>query len=279
LSIPELVDVGDRFVLRPLLPLLTNNVRCLLLALSRNLVRVFEATLFEIRDITPAAMPTDLRSALKTDQVDRGSQVHSAMPVPHGKQAAVFHGQGGQADTIKDETAHFFRLVDDALGAVPAHRGLPLILAGVESDLALFRSVTSHSNLVQEHVRGNTDHLSEHQVHQLALPAIQAVSSRLQTAAISRLREANGRSSHAIADILPAVQAGRVDTLFVRGNDNAWGKFLPDTMAVHLHSTRQPGDDDLLEWAVLETASRGGTVFVLPPDELSDSPIAAIYRY
>ena len=282
IQLSESVEVNERFALRPLFPLLTNNSPCLILAISRNLVRLFKATRYEIRDITPTAMPTDLKSTLNIDQVDRGSQTHSATHgSARGKQSAVFHGHGGHADTIKQETAQFFRLVDARLRDLGADRDLPLILAGVEADLALFRLVSHHAHAADMQIHGNLDHLQDHEVHERALPAITELSSSRQTTAISQLRGLNGaRVAYAIRDILPAIHQGRVGTLFVRGAERHWGTFFPDSRLVQLHATRQPGDEDLLELAAVETASHGGTVFSLESDELlGESPIAAIYRY
>lgn len=280
-ELPELAEVNEHFVLRPLFPLLTTNSRCLLLTLSRNRVRLFEATRYEIRDITPATMPTNLKSALNTDQVDRGSQTHSAAQGTRGKQAAVFHGQGGQADTVKEETTQFLRMVDTPLRELGIDRTLPLVLAGVDADVASFRSITRHSHVVDERVHGNMDHLSDHEVHQLALPVLASVSARRQKKAITRLRELNGgRVTNSIRDILPAVHEGRVDTLFVRGAEKEWGMYFPDSGLVQIHPSREPGDDDLLEVAAIETACHGGTVFTVETDELpGDSPVAAMFRY
>ena len=130
-------------------------------------------------------------------------------------------------------------------------------------------------------IHGNLDHLQDHEVHERVLPAITDLSSRRQKTAISQLRGLNGgRVAYAIRDILPASHQGRVDTLFVRGAERHWGTFFPDSRLVQLHATRQPGDEDLLELAAVETASHGGTVFSLESDELlGESPIAAVYRY
>lgn len=280
-SVPELMEVNEHFVLRPLLSLLPGNSRCLILAISRNRVRLFEATHYEVRDITPPTMPAELKAALNTDQVDRGSQTHSAMQGGHGKQAAVFHGQGGQGDTVKGETAHFLQLVDASLRAMCNDRTPVLILAGVDSDIAMFRSITHYPRVADEQVSGNMDHLSAHDVHQRALPAITALSSQRQQLALSRLSELDrGKVTDSIRDILPATHQGRVDTLFVPGSGRHWGTYFADSGLVQLHGTRQPGDEDLLEVAAIETACHGGTVFTVESEELpNDSSIAAIYRY
>jgi hypothetical protein len=276
----DAVEVNERFVLRPLFPMLADD-RLLLLTLSRNRVRLFEATPYELADITLPTLPSDLKTALNTAHVDRGSQVHSASPHLNGKQAAVFHGQGGQVDTIKDETAQFFRMVDAALHDLGTRRALPLVLAGVEADIATFRALTRHSHVVDEAIHGNIDHLSERDLHQLALPVLTSLSDRLRKRAIARLGEVDhGRVTTSLRDILPAVYEGRIDTLFLRADGKDWGTYFPDSGLVQLHSSREPGGEDLLEVAAVETVSHGGTVVTVEEDELpGHSTVAAMLRY
>jgi len=281
IQVSEMVEVEQHYVLRPLLPFLILDLQCLVLAISRNNVRLFKANSHSIVDITPATMPRDIASALNNDQVDRGSQAHSGNRSANGKQSAVFHGQGGRPDTVKVETTQFFRLVDESLRSLGDYRSTPLILAGVDSNTTLYRSVSRHFGLVDEQIHGNVDHLCDHEIHKLASTVIESLSAQRQDAAVAKLSELQGRrATDSLDEILPAVHQGRVDTLFLEGNESYWGKFLPDSGVVHLHEDREKGDEDLLEVAAIETVCRGGTVFALRRDTLpSDSPIAAIYRY
>lgn len=280
-QVSELVDVEQHYVLRPLLPLLTSDFHYLVLAISRNNVRLFEATSHSIVDVTPATMPRDLKSALNNDQFYRGSQVHSGTRGANGKQSAVFHGHGGRRDTVKNETAQFFRLVDESLRSLGQYRSTPLVLAGVDSNTTLYRSISRHRRLANEQVHGNVDRLSEHEIHELASPVIDGLAVKREEAAVSQLSELRGRrAADSIHEILPAVHQGRVDTLFLQGNQNYWGKFLAASGVVQVHTDREEGDEDLLEVAAIETVCRGGTVFALRRETLPvDSPIAAIYRY
>ena len=63
--------------------------------------------------------------------------MHSAMRGSLGKQAAVFHGQGGHNETHKDDLLQYFRLVDASLETVLRESQAPLLLAGVDYLLPL----------------------------------------------------------------------------------------------------------------------------------------------
>jgi hypothetical protein len=47
-----------------------------------------------------------------------------------------------------------------------------------------------------------------------------------------------------------------------------------------IHTEAQPGDEDLLDLAALQTFSTGGTVYAVTPEQMPDkAQVAAIFRY
>jgi hypothetical protein len=48
-----------------------------------------------------------------------------------------------------------------------------------------------------------------------------------------------------------------------------------------VHESRQPGDQDLLDLAAVQTLAHAGDVYAVTPDEVPDarSPVAAVFRY
>jgi len=59
-----------------------------------------------------------------------------------------------------------------------------------------------------------------------------------------------------------------------------WGTFDPATGEVHLHRRPRPEDDDLLDFAAIETFTNGGTVYVVPSGEIPGGTLsAAVFRY
>jgi len=77
-----------------------------------------------------------------------------------------------------------------------------------------------------------------------------------------------------------AAYEGRIDTLFVSVGLQRWGLFDPDTNTVHLHPEPKPGDEDLLDFAAIQTFVNGGKVFAVEPEAVPDDRnVAAIFRY
>ena len=68
--------------------------------------------------------------------------------------------------------------------------------------------------------------------------------------------------------------------LFVAIGVQRWGSFDPDTDAVHWHDKAEPGDEDLLDFAAIQTFLNGGTVYAVEPENVPDDRhLAAIFRY
>ena len=166
LSFDELVMVGRRYHLRPLLPLVNCGDRFFILALSQNRVRFLVGSRYTVEHVPLEGLPANMKDALNYSGVARGAQAHSAMQGSLGKQAAVFHGQGGQADTRKEDLAAFFRLIDAALQPVLRGEKTPLLLAGVEYLLPIYREITNYGYVSKQELAGNCDYLTAHQLHQ-----------------------------------------------------------------------------------------------------------------
>jgi hypothetical protein len=71
-----------------------------------------------------------------------------------------------------------------------------------------------------------------------------------------------------------------VDELFVAVGVQVWGHFEPEQDRVHLHEPPEPGDEDLLDLAAIQSLIKGGTVYAVLPEEVPDqAPLAAVLRY
>lgn len=81
---------------------------------------------------------------------------------------------------------------------------------------------------------------------------------------------------------MPAAVEGRVDTLIVTDQDTAWGSYDSAADSMVLRSEPQNGDIDLLDHAAAATLLHGGTVHVLPAEEVREATgadAAAVFRY
>jgi hypothetical protein len=281
LDVDEAVTVNRRFQVKPLLSMVNGNDQFFVLALSRHGGRLLEGGQFRVREIPVEGMPGDITQALNYDGADRGSQVHSAMRGDLGKQAAVFHGHGGERETVKEDLARYFRMVDAAVHRVLRQERSPLVLAGVQYQLAIYRDVASYAHIARGELTGSPDHLSDRELQQRAWPLVHSMlkKQRDQAAAKFQRLAGTGRASSDLVQIVQGAHAGQVETLFVDRSAHVWGKYDAESREITMCEERQADDDDLLDFTAVQTLLHGGAVFSIEPDMDIAPQIAAVFRY
>jgi hypothetical protein len=278
----ESLTVASRLNVKPLLAVADRGERFLLLTLSQNHVRLFEVTRSRIAEITERGLPENKRKALNYAGADRGEQVHSAMRGNLGKEAAVFHGQGGEKDTAKSELRQFFQIVSRALEPVLRKETTPLLLAGVDYLLPIFRQTCSYAHLVEQHLGGNCDLLSRQQLYERSWEIMRPFFDRPRRDTIEKLLASlgTGKASTDTAEVAAAAATGKVDVLLADVRQEQFGAFDTNTSKAVTCSRTCVGSEDLVNFAIGETLLHGGTVYAAEPPEVSSaSAMAAIFRY
>jgi hypothetical protein len=91
LRLPELVTVGNGFVVRPLLPLLAPDGHFYVMALSQDEIRLFEGTRFGLDELALDGLPMAVWLTMPRPQ----PQVHAFLADRGGTgRRTVFHGSG-----------------------------------------------------------------------------------------------------------------------------------------------------------------------------------------
>src|SRR6267143_51502 len=67
---------------------------------------------------------------------------------------------------------HFFKEIDQRIHAILGRADAPLILAGVESETALYRRVNSYPHLAEQTVSGSPDGLTPRELYNRALDIV-----------------------------------------------------------------------------------------------------------
>jgi hypothetical protein len=285
INFKQLLVITERFHLKPLLPLLYRNGHFYVLALSQNQVRLLEGTLFSVDEVDLGDMPTSLREALWFDDPERQLQFHTGTVTPGsgGARPGVFHGQG-IGNEAKTDLLRYFQQIDDCLTEMLGDEQAPLVLAGVDYLLPIYRQANHYPYLVGEAILGNPDELSAENLHRCAWKIIEPIFNTNQHHALARYQELSGSGSELASDklesIVPAAHYGRVDTLFVALDQQLWGSFDASKKILEQHQEFCSGDQDILDLAAVQTLMNGGSVYAL---ELSNMPdkarLAAIFRY
>jgi hypothetical protein len=201
-ALTAMVEVSDRFHLKPLLRAISFPHTAYVLVLSGGASRVVE-----VSGDLPAAqvkvdgLPTDAASAVgKSSIADRS---------PSGR----IQGSEGQ----KVRFAQYSRRVDQALRSVLHGQDVPLILAAGPPVDSVYRSVNTYPHLAAEGLTGNFETTSDADIAQAA----RAVLDNLYRADLERVhelfrvREEQDRSTTDLTRAARAAAIGAIDTLLV----------------------------------------------------------------
>ena len=286
LTMEELVVVGQHFHIKPLLPLLSGDGHFFVLALSQKAVRLLQGTRFSINEVELQGVPQGVAEALRYDDVEkRGHHYPGSQGRPAGGVSPLSgHGVGIEDATHEphDPILRYFQQVDAGLRAFLRDEHAPLVLAGVEYLLPIYRRANTYPYLLEEGVTGNPEGLRPEELQERAWAVVQPHFQRAQEAAAARYRDlvGTGRATDEITAIVPAAYDGRVDSLFVAGGVQQWGIFHPESRLVEPHGEAIAGAEDLLDVAAMYTLLRRGTVYAVAPGQMPDrTPAAAILRY
>jgi hypothetical protein len=269
-SFPERVAVGDRFVLKPLVGILSGDESYLLLTLSQKGVRLYRGSRSGLAEIHVENMPGSLEEVLNYDGFERRAQ------------AGTLGGHGTGDDRPKEDIVTYFRRIVEVLSNAVKGAREPLILAGVEYLHPLYRSVSRYHKILPAGITGNAEKLSPEQLHAQAWPLVSPIFEKAKADAMARyLRDAGtGLTGKDPEEVFWASKSGRVEAVFLVEGAEKWASVDPMNMAATPFDGPGPGREDLLETIALETFLKEGKVFVLPQSEMPNGgPVAAVYRY
>ncbi len=276
----ELVVITDRFHIKPLLPLFSEDGAFYVLALSQKQVRLLQCTRYHARTVTPEEVPSGLKEALNYDQMETQLQFRTAEPGG----SAIFHGHGPSKEIEKTNILRYFQKVDRGLHEVLREEHSPLIIAAVDFLHPLYREANTYPYLLDQGIVGSPDDLSEKALQEKGWDIAKDYFAKGRDVKTQQFYEAvrRGLASGDIIQVAEAAYDGRVATLFVAEGVQEWGYFDPENRTAAKDHKGKPGAQDLLDFAAVNTLTRGGAVYVQSQGEVpgkTPAPVAAIYRY
>lgn len=263
----DMVQVADRFHVKPLLRSVSVPAHAFVLALAENEVRLIEVFAdLAPQEIKVPGMPRDAASQAGTASVNSRS----------------YSGRKGGSEGQNVLLRGFARAVDAALRPVLAGRSEPLIVAAADPLYSMFHTVCSHGALVAGGIKSSPGNMTPSDLAQAARPILDDLQAGLVQAAhaLFSARENEGRATTQIARAARAATFGAVDTLMVDIDEVVPGTVDDATGEVSLEK-----HDSALSYGVVdEIACRvlqsGGKVMALRRDEIPQgASLAAILRY
>jgi hypothetical protein len=280
----EQLMTGTSFHIKPLLPCLGRGIKFYVLALSLKNVRLFEGNADTMSQIE-LDFPTSIEAALWADDPEKQLNMHSAsVSLGDGRNSTgVFHGHD-PADEDKTNILRFFQSVNQGLNNLLDEKNIPMVLAGVDYLLPIYREASSYQNLLEDSIAGSPDRENINELHEKAWKIVEPIFQESQKKAFEKYEQLHGQgSSLAANDLREVVKAaifGQVETLFVPLGSQKWGRYDEEKNKVVL--AKEPGSDneDLFDFAASQTLLNSGQVFAVPPEQMpGKGEISAILRY
>ena len=274
----ELAVVADRFHVKPLIPLFSDDGLFYILAVSQNHVRLLQCTRYNVQEVTPEGVPASLAEALKYDDPEKQHQFHTTGP----SGMTISHGHGVSKDYDKVNILRYFQQIDGELQPVLKDEHAPLIIAAVDYLHPLYREANKYRYLLDGGIEGNPDDISEKTLQEKAWPIVKPYFERGLVGALEKYDEAlaKGLATNDVKEAALAAHDGRVSTLFVVIDREQWGQFDPETRKIRLYDQRGAGIEDLLDFTAVQTLTKGGIVYAVTPQQVpGETVIGATLRY
>ncbi|AQG80066.1 hypothetical protein [Spirosoma montaniterrae] len=275
----------SKFWLRPLLPYVQPARQYCILQIGKNGALLYKADPYSISQVdAKELMPSGIDEI--TVYYDFEEELQGRTKGRGGMAAIYTSDDANREQKEKDHLlADYFRLIDGAIMSLIGTQNVPLLLASVEYYQPIYRLVNSYPHLHEQGLTGNFDHVQAIELHEMANQLLTDYFEQSYQRRLTQYQNQSGTDQTAtdLRSILDAAVTGRIESLFIQADAQAWGHFDEATLTATLHDERQEGDQSLIDQAALLTLRNGGDVFVVDEGITAGQQppvhIAALYRF
>lgn len=266
-DLTPVIEVADRFHLKPLLRAITFPHSAFILALSENAVRLVEIH----ADLGPKTvkvdgLPKDAASAVgKSTLNDRSA-------------SGRIHGSEGQNVRFQQ----YARKVDAALRPFLSGRQTPLILAATGRLASVFHAVNSYPHLLPDNIADSPDRIADVDLASAARPILDlAYGKQIDEAnSLFEARASEGRSTSDISSAARAATFGAIDTLLVNIDSVVHGTVDEATGEVRFADEADATNYGIVDEIAGRALVNGAKVLGVRKDDLpGKGELAAILRF
>jgi hypothetical protein len=281
-NLRSLVRVDNHFDVRTLIALEAAHKSFSVLGLSQKRTRILKCTEDAFAEVPfPPGFPSSLADATQTSQPDHvlDNRMTGGPSIGTG---TVMFGTSTDREAKDEYLLHFFRDVDNAVNAIMRRSGGPLVAAGVEHEIALYRRVNTYPELVEAGIQGAPDGMESGEMHRRALELLderEQQPGHVVPRDFDRRVSASLASTH-IQEIVPAALGGRVSQFFFQANAQYPGVYDAAQQMVKRPEDTFEAPADLIELAAYQTILQGGEARILAAKAMPEgAAVCALFRY
>jgi hypothetical protein len=266
-ALVKIVEVSDRFHLKPLLRAVAFPNTCFVLALAEGAVRIIQVS----ADLPPAVVrvdgvPKDAASAVGRASVNDRS--------PSGR----IQGSEGQKVLLRQ----FARKIDHALRGLLTGSDIPLVLAASEPLASIYRSVNTYTHLAKAGIDGSPVRSTDAQLADRARALLDGLyrDEIAQWKMAFAARENEDRATTDIAHAARAATYGAVETMLVDIDEVVPGTVDETDGTITFAKTANARDYGVVDEIASRVIRSGGRILgVRKADIPGGKSLAAILRY
>lgn len=269
--------IDSYFLITPLLPMVSLEGTFCILAVSQKDVRLLKATRDSVEKVALEEAPASIEDFQKYDVYEKSLSSASG---PGGSKS-MFHGWG-DASIESKAVENYLKTIENEVTSILRKRNDPLILAGVDQAVSLYKKVNHYARLPDPVIKGNPDPKSDEEIRDEGWQIVKSYFLREMYDDMERFADLTGsdKQSDDLTTIVEGAWYGRVDSLFVPIGEHRWGWFDEKLDMVHHSPEKTNSVHDLINLAAIKTLTQGGNVYALRKDDMPNSAaIAAIFRY
>jgi hypothetical protein len=262
-TIEAFVALSQTFQIRPLLSVVSREQRFYVLALSQKHTRLLMYPYQSQQELQLRRLaPQSLRTWMNEREPDHVLDNRSAGGPSVGKMKGVMFGINSDRERHDEYLRHFFKEIEKGVHHILLDQTAPLILSGVQEEVAVYRHVNSYPRLIERAVLGSPDAFEPNELHDRATEIAREIPPPPLQKALDQLKEVFGTklALSNMDEIVQRADEGRVADLLLG---------------------EEPGPQaDLFNLAALKTLQHRGQAFtvkksMLPPE----TNAVAILRY
>ncbi|EOZ96803.1 hypothetical protein A33Q_2113 [Indibacter alkaliphilus LW1] len=275
--------IGSKPMLLPMLPALSDDGHYYILLLNLDQIRLYEATRNTVQEILLDPEEVAVSFTAEEEEDENQKQLHGQGG--KGNAGAMYHGHAGGSDEEKKVTIlNYFHRMTNMLEPKLNNNPLPLVLAGVDYLVPIFKEASKYNHLMEGHVSGAFEEKDMMTLHQksweLAAPLFE--SERLKRKESFSQKAAEGLAvSNDKLKVIKAALTGGVDTLLInRNHKHLFGSYDTEKHQINVSEQQESEQHCLIDEAAAKVVEFKGKVYLTDEEQMPENAqVAAILRY
>lgn len=210
----EFIYLGDKFYLGPLMGIVGDFREYYLLVLTQHQPLLYRGNSFNLSQ-SNIKLPERLETGLQLDEMPKDNE----QPSSSYNGSCGFNGRGGYKDIESKDRLKFWHLIDQVINQTK-NKNLPLIIAGVDYEVAEYKNQSHYPNILTKHIKGSYRGFRLYELFDKSLNLVkQQIIDKEHNRLVDEYNRLSAKSPDLIArdlnTISEAANMGKIETLMI----------------------------------------------------------------